>query len=272
MLNKFTVTAIFFLISGVPIQGHCYLFQSDFYRLQDNFFQKHKTEIPLTDGIIKAEEDLPPFSGVAVHGPFDVSVSFIPQQYYIAYQGNGGLVGNVHYYVKNDILHVFTNQEFAYTPNYRVTLNIEVPCLKKFSYRGPGKVMMDNMNADHFILNVEESGYVYLCGKATRFDATLSGNSRLNAKCLFARTTFVNTVDFAQAEVASNGSVSALAADFSDIYYLENPKLVADYENNSGSVMRLQGLVEARPALQAPLPPVMQPANEGAVMMPDYGK
>lgn len=259
MLKKNTAIVSLLILSMVPLTGHA-------LPLQSNFWQRHKTEVPLTDGIIRQETDIAPFSSIAIHGPFDVNIISRPQQHFLSYEGNGGLMSNVHYYVKDEVLHVFMNQEFAYTPNYRVTLNIEVDCLRRFSYRGPGKVEINDVNTDHLTLNLEENGYVYIAGRATRFDATVSGAGRLNAKFLYARTAFINTVEFAQAEIASNGSISALAADNSDIYYYDNPDLVAKYENTTGSIMRMQGLVEVSPQARA-LVPLMQPA---ATMAPQY--
>ena len=114
--------------------------------------------------------------------------------------------------------------------------------------------------------SVEGSGYLEVQGITNRFDASAAGTSRLNAKCLYARTIFINTADSAQAEVADNGTISAFAADQSDIYYYQTPKMVAAHERLSGSVLRMKGLADPRAPFLLPPPPEVTPQN--AIMTP----
>ena len=205
------------------------------------FWQRTK---PVVSGnVITRQASVPPFDAVAIHGPFDVNVRFIPQQYYLNYSGIASLVNLVTYYVEGNVLHVLADQTVSYQPDLRMMLSIEMPSVHRFHYHGPGKVNLVNLYEDNLTINVEGSGYMFLQGSASRFDATVTGTSRLNAKQLKTHTVFINTTDLAQAEVASNANISALSAESSDIYYYERPGMVAHYENDSGSVLRMFGIV-----------------------------
>ena len=224
-----------------------------------------KSEPMIAGGNITRQAKTLPFDSVAVHGPFDVNVRLIPQQHYINYYGNAALVDLVNYYVQDGVLHILADQRFKYNPNLRMMLTIETPGIRRLHYHGSGKVSLMDINEDHFIADIDGSGYVYLTGKANRFDAQVSGSSHLDAKCLMAHTIFVNTSELAQAEVASNGNVSALAGNSSDIYYYKRPELTSHYEESFGSVMRMFGIVQL-PNYSLPVEP--QPNGTIGLMKP----
>ncbi len=204
---------------------------------------RRPSPVPIVGDVITRQANLLPFDSVAIHGPFDVNIRFIPQQYYINYSGISTLVDLVTFSVEDGVLHVLADQSVKYSPGLTMMLTIEMPSVRRFHYHGPGKVNLVNLQEDHLTVNFEGSGYAFLQGKATRFDATVTDTSRLNAKQLTTRTIFINASDLAQAEVASNANISALAAVSSDIYYYKKPDMIAPYENSSGSVLRMFGIV-----------------------------
>lgn len=223
------------------------------------------SELSLSGVTKNMDAQLEPFDSVSIHGPFDVDFKFVPRQYYLHIQGDSALVEQVNYFVKDNTLHVTISQEFEYPPQVKMMVIIEVPELKRLHYQGPGKIALLNVETDHFILDGEGSGFFYMTGIATRLDASLSGTSRLDARCLKTRTTFVNAVGLAQAEVATNGAVSALTAESGDVYYYNSPLMATDYQYQSGSVMRMEGI--AKPSIDVPggvrkPGPVMQPATD----------
>lgn len=225
-----------------------------------------KSEPVIAGGQLARDATTLPFDSIAIHGPFDVNIRLLPQQYYINYTGNASLVNLVSYYVQDGVLHVLTNPGFSYNPHLKMMLSIEAPMVKRLHYQGSGKVSLMNIDVDHFIADIDGSGYVYLAGKANRFDAQVTGSSHLDAKSLMARVIFVNTDDFAQAEIVSHGNVSALSGGYSDIYYYEGPGLVAKYETSSGSVMRMLGLAIPYPNYSLPVLPT--PNSTIGVMAP----
>lgn len=225
-----------------------------------------KSEPVIAGGLITRDAATLPFDSIAIHGPFDVNIRLIPQQFYINYSGNATLVNLVSYYVKDEVLHVLTHPGFSYNPNLKMMLTIEVPVVRRLHYQGSGKVSLMNIDVPYFIADIEGSGYVYLAGKANRFDATVSGSGHLDAKGLMARTIFVNTADLAQAEVASNGNVSALAGTNSDIYYYQVPGFSSRHETQSGSVMRMYGIAVPLPNYALPVLP--QPQSTTGKMHP----
>jgi len=132
-----------------------------------------KSEPVIAGGRIARDSTTLPFDSIAIHGPFDVNIRLLPQQYYIHYTGNASLVNLVSYYVKDEVLHVLTNPSFSYNPSLKMMLTIEVPSVKRLHYQGSGKVSLMNINVPHFIADIDGSGYVLFTGKANRFDATV---------------------------------------------------------------------------------------------------
>lgn len=228
------------------------------------------SEIPLSQGIKTEQSELPAFTSVAIDGPFDVDFRFIPQQYYIHFRGNLALVNQASYFVKDQTLHVVAGKEYSYDAYNKVLVTIEVPYITGLSYRGPGKINIKDLDAPSLALDMAGSGFAVLTGRANRFDAVLTGTSRMDAKCFYSKIAFVNASDSTQAEVASNENLSSLAAVDSDVYYYESPQMVAKYENHTGSVMRMKGIAEANPEPAIPVPRMQ--TEPGAVMEYSGGK
>ncbi len=109
---------------------------------------------------------------------------------------------------------------------------------------GASGIELHNMQFDHYKLHAQDSGHVVIAGHARRLDATLEDKSKLNSMCLYSRTLFIDTANDAQAKVRNYYGLSALASDHSTIFYYQDPKMVAEYLRKSGSVLRMNGLVQ----------------------------
>lgn len=103
---------------------------------------------------------------------------------------------------------------------------------------------LHNMSFDHYKLSAKDHAHVVVAGHARRLDANLEDQSKLNSMCLYSRTLFVDTANDAQAKVRNYYGLSALASGHSTIYYYQDPKMVAEYLRKSGSVLRMNGLVQ----------------------------
>lgn len=211
-----------------------------------------KPNMPPRSGMpITKSEMLPNFNSVSITGPFNVKVHFKKNQSNskltrVVLKGDSTLVKSVTFSVSKGILTVYVDPNYTYDPDYPIDLDIYTPNLSRFYMKGAGKVTMLNIHSLRLRLIGEGSAYYYLSGYAQRFDATMTGSSRLNAKCLYTRTIFINTTGTTQAEILNNkGGISALASDKSDIYYYSRPDMVAPYQRISGSVMRMQGIAPA---------------------------
>ncbi len=191
----------------------------------------------------------PMFNSVSATGPFNMEFHLETNPSYqnvtrVELQGDSTLVNAVHYSVSDQTLTMFMDPDYTYNPYYRVHVDIYVPDISRFYFKGPGNIKITGLNNSHLRVIGNGDANIYLAGYVQRLDATLTGTSSLNAKCLYTRTIFVNTTDKAQAEVLNNGGgISALAADKSNIYYYSSPDMVAPYERHSGAIMRMQGII-----------------------------
>ena len=216
------------------------------------------SELTLSGLNIKKGGVFPMFNSVSLTGPFDVTFHLgndpsYPNLTRVVLNGDSNLIHATTYFVSKQTLTMYVNPQYTYNPYYRIHVDIYMPDISRLYFRGPGKITITDLNNSHLRVIGKGDANIYLAGYAQRLDATLTGTSRMNAKCLYTRTIFVNTVDKAQAEVLNNrGGISGLAADKSNIYYYSSPDMVAPYERQSGSIMRMQGIMP--PYISAPEP------------------
>jgi hypothetical protein len=214
-------------------------------------FQTTHTELPVSHEMTEKSDTFPAFHSVAVNGPFDVHIyeDDTDKQSHtsrINIQGSPELLQAINYCVNDDTLKVYMNTKNTYNPRTRARVNISMSALKRLSAQGNSTVNIAKIYTPHLRVIASGNAQVILAGYAQRFDATFTDNSRLNAKCLYTKTIFINTTGTAQAEILNNkGGIGALAANNSDIYYYAAPDLVAPYQRESGSIMRMRGIAEA---------------------------
>jgi hypothetical protein len=233
-----------------------------------------KTELPLTGRQTSSAQAFPSFDSIAINGPYTVEVVQNTNPYInpngvasVTVAGDSALVDYTHDFVKNNTLTLFFDQGYEYNPGVRakVTIYTSTP-LHRVYYTGTGSIDIQNIYVDHFAATVNGSAYMFLAGAVNRLDATATGTSRLNAKCVIANSIFVNTTGLAQAEVLGGSGVSGLAAGQSDIYYYSRPDMVAPYQRQSGSVMSMDGIMPASIST-----PTAADPNAVIVQDTDYG-
>lgn len=158
------------------------------------------------------------------------------------------------FYVSNRVLYIYAiNPPKQFTPYTIVNcLNIAVPQLNGVAAHNGGKIFIDNINTPHFIVKADGQGFIELNGHATRLDATLLDKTRLDARHLKVRTLFINTSGMAQADMRNVDGLSVLSTDKSNVYFYTDPAGTADYERESGSTIRMQGVV----------PPIVDPEDD----------
>jgi hypothetical protein len=203
-----------------------------------------KTEqLPTTYRSSAIDEELSSFSKIVISGPIDIDMHFVAGKSYLSLEGDANLLEQTPYYVKDDTLYLISNPQYKYPPENKLMLTLYSGMLTHVEYHGSGKINLPNIQTPYFSLNIAGGAFVYMTGKTYRLDLTLSGTSRVNAKCVKARVIFVNTSDLAQAEVANNGNVSALSSGQSDVYYYNRPQMIAGHTRTSGSIMRMEGIL-----------------------------
>lgn len=214
-------------------------------------------QIPLADATKTRESKLVEFDSISINGPFNTTVRLIPQNYQLYLHGNSAILDQTVFFVEDRTLHIIANQAFTYLPSVNADLVIIAPVLTRVHHKGSGRLVMNEIHTGSLIVRAEDTSYIELEGRVTRLDAVLSGSSRLNAKCLKARTAMVNTGDTAQAEIVSNNRVGSFASGNSDIYYYDNAQVAGHELRASGSLMRMKGIAEPTAAITLPTPPML---------------
>jgi|GEM_PF-5771095 len=98
----------------------------------------------------------------------------------------------------------------------------------------------------HISVRGDGHSYIRLKGRTERLDGELQGSAKLDSICLKTPTVFVKTWNQAEARVRNDHGLSAVAHEESNIYYYQDPKMVAAYLRSSGSVIRMTSLVQVR--------------------------
>ncbi|MFN7096960.1 MAG: GIN domain-containing protein [Gammaproteobacteria bacterium] len=223
-----------------------------------------RTVVPLTGITTSSGQAFPAFDSIAISGPYNVDVELSSNPYInpngsanVSISGDSALVNYSSDYVNNHVFVLRFNPQYKYEEGgvrAKVVIYTSVP-LRRIYYTGEGTVNVQYLNVDHFAATVNGSAYMFLAGAVNRLDATATGSSRLNAKCVIANSIFVNTTDLAQAEVLGGAGVSGLASGKSDIYYYSRPDMVAPYQRQSGSVMSMDGILPASTGVPGKLEP-----------------
>lgn len=197
----------------------------------------HLSEKPVFYGTGK--KSVEPFHAVSIHGDVDVYVEPSPSLYEVMFTSEQKNLKKLNVEVKNKELFLSYPKDFS--PN-KLSVVIHTPQLDEFTYSGLGEVHIRDLHAHNLRLKVLENGLVRINGHGKELHATVTGHARLNARCFYADTVYVNTTGFGQAEVRNHNGLSALAADYSDIYYYQDPHGQFPYVRGSGAVLRMVGL------------------------------
>lgn len=109
-------------------------------------------------------------------------------------------------------------------------------CLKKIDYRGNGCFSAYFVNSNRLTIHGEGCGKIFLVGQACRVDAEVFDSVILDLKYLHTKTAYINTSDYARAEVSVYDSLNMLASGHSNIYYYITPRFVAPYMRDSAVI------------------------------------
>ncbi len=187
------------------------------------------------------------FDRIVVYGPLQVIVKNKPGMgfYQIQSTQNKPLSSIIRVYIKGNVLYIHTlNSGKSFKPTVAVDcLQVTLPQLNALAGHNAGKIFVDDLNTAHFILKADGQGFIELNGRATRLDASLLDESRLDARHLAVRTIFINTTGRSQADVQNVEGLSVLSTDKSDVYFHEDPEGWADYERQNGSTLRMKGII-----------------------------
>lgn len=193
------------------------------------------------------------FDRVVVYGPLQVIITNDPtvKMYRVQSAQSLPLSTMATFYVTGRVLYIHAiNPPQQFTPYTMVNcLNIAVPQLNGVAAHNGGKIFIDNLNTSHFIVKADGQGFIELNGRATRLDATLLNDTRLDARHLQVRTLFINTSGLSQADVQNVDGLSVLSTGKSDVYFYTDPAATADYERENSSTLRMNGIV---PPLTSP--------------------
>ena len=209
----------------------------------------------------------PPFDSVNIVGDFDVTIQQTPDKYQlkvISYHTKmTKYPRRSTHWVQNRTLYVRVDPKNPGSRGDKVRLIIDAPKLKDVHLNGTPNGKISYVTGPEFSLNIENSGLILIAGNTRRFNATVSEHSKLNARCMRAYTLFVNTVDNAQAEVTNSNGLSAIAANASNVYYYQDPAMVAEHLKISGSVIRMHGLTRTGEPQDVFGPQIECPAKDG---------
>lgn len=109
--------------------------------------------------------------------------------------------------------------------------------LQSLDFNGSGSFSLYWVNSNYIRIIAGGCGKISLAGVGCRLDATLYDRVCLAAKSLRVQQAFVNTDDYAQANVWVKDSLSTVARGCSNIYFYKKPAFLGKYNNPPATIL-----------------------------------
>lgn len=131
--------------------------------------------------------------------------------------------------------------------------------LQSVNYNGSGPLSIYWITSSDVTVRGHGSGRVFLAGVAGLLDVSIYDHMHLDARYLRVKRAFVNTNDYAQADIWTSCSESSLALDSSNIYYFNNKGFRGDYMDPPAAVLNMADIDPEN--LPMPKPPCCIPVQ-----------
>lgn len=111
--------------------------------------------------------------------------------------------------------------------------------LRNLEADGSIDIAIPQVNSSLIDIKAKGTTLLNLAGTADMIQAQLFGSSALNSDYLRTYKSMIKTFDYSQAKVYATRALYAMAHDESDIYYYEQPSMLAPYLSQNGSVLAM---------------------------------
>lgn len=178
---------------------------------------------------LSREPDLPWFDKVHADGVFEVEITANSGEQIVTLEGDSAILNKVRTSVDENThaLHLTMAKGYLYNNADKVKVHIRMGKLSGLHYAGPGRLTAENINANRLVLSGGNKGDMFLTGTVRILDVAARNQLHVHTEGLI--------ITHAMGASASGASV---------ITYEPDPDLVDIYPQDSGAVLRMEGLLD----------------------------
>ena len=185
--------------------------------------------------VVTENREIGDFTEMELGGAYcvDIKVGSSPS---IVIHGEENIIRYIRTRIEGNRLVIDTKKNIS--PRKEIKIKITVPRLNYLESSGACDIYAENINSDHFSMDMSGAGSVELNGKADKFDVDISGAASLAAKNLKTKSTRVSLSGAASAEVYAYDYIDASVSGVGSITYYGNPKDVRKDVSGVGSISK----------------------------------
>ena len=162
------------------------------------------------------------YSALDISIAFDQIIVHCGSGYSMTIAGDDNIVPHIITRVKDDVLHVSSEQEFDTRAESVLTIHIQI--LDTLSFQGVGEMTVDKLDSKVFHCDFSGVGSCTLTGKVNNFTMNMNGVGSINAIELIANIVDANVNGIGSAEVYAIDSLHAAVNGIGGLTYYGNPK------------------------------------------------
>ena len=115
--------------------------------------------------------------------------------------------------------------------------------LQKVTVRDNAKLKAYWVNSSRLRVMASDKARIFLGGLVTNLDINASGQAIVNGKYLQAENSYVIASQQSQVGVNAKNALGTQSFDSASVYYYKDPQMGGIYLNDSGSALRMQGIL-----------------------------
>lgn len=194
----------------------------------------HNSGTEKGSGVTASEtRTVPTFTAVELAGTNEMTVQ-VGQPQHVVVQADNNLLDQVGTEVHAGVLVV--SDRGSFTSRSPMSVVVTVPSLRSATLSGTGQLMLTGVAANTFTARLPGTGTLVASGRATRIDASVSGDGAIRLESLLATDATVTVGGTGSVMIHVTGSLNATVSGTGSIIYTGHPESVTKTITGTGSV------------------------------------
>jgi len=182
---------------------------------------------------------LPPFKGVAVHGPVSLKVE-AGKSYSVKVFGDPRFIERVTSEVVDGELRLDMKDSKRNTIDSEDRVVVTMPALQTFKGEGAGLMQLTNVRGERLDVNYRGAGRLAIDGEVKELRLRAQGVGEVDAKSLLTRNADVSFEGIGAVHVHARERLDATVRGMGNLSYYGNPRVVHKSVSGIGSVVAVK--------------------------------
>lgn len=182
------------------------------------------------------------FSAIDVKIPCHVEVKIAgkaPQGRGVAISTDSNLLPYISAHVVNGTLQISSNKDIPLESTFATKVVVTTDNLRTLSSHGSSKIVVSNISANNFNLNIQGLGESVLQGRVDNFVVNVYGSGKVIANDLLANNVKVNVNGSADVTVYATKKLNVIIKGSSSVKYYGNPGQVVRFIHGFGEIRKV---------------------------------